>query len=137
MAVEVQPLEPQKVMTYLVQLGKPTVAMRAAIRANGPLKQLLTTPLMLNTTILTYRDKKVKDLPQMGSSEEQQHQIFDRYVERMLKQQTRFGSWTPQQTRHFLRWSDWSLHRASLSPLFGVSLWYPNLTLLWVGYPGV
>lgn len=85
-AVEIQPLQEREVMEYLKHIGKPMAAVRAALRTNPVLTQLLTTPLMLSVVILAYRDKAVKDLPTLGSIEEQQQQIFARYVERMLEQ---------------------------------------------------
>jgi len=103
-AVVVQPLQKQEIVDYLKRVGKPMMAVRAALRTNPILQQLITTPLMLNVIILAYRDKTAKDLPQLGTLEEQQQQIFERYVERMLEQRAVMGKFSPQQTRKWLIW---------------------------------
>jgi DNA polymerase III delta prime subunit len=93
-AVEIQPLQEQEVKEYLRHLGKPMAAVRAALRTNPALKQLLTTPLMLNVVTLAYQDATMKDLLKSGSMKEQQGQIFKHYLERMLVRQI-------SQKRHF------------------------------------
>lgn len=102
-AVVVQPLQEQQVTEYLKRVGKPMSSVRAALRTNATLRQLITTPLMLSIVILTYRDRTLKDLPELGSTEEQHQQIFERYVERMLAKRTT-GDFTPEQTRYWLTW---------------------------------
>jgi GTPase SAR1 family protein len=119
-AVVVQPLQEQQVADYLKRVGKPLTAVRAALRSNPTLQQLITTPLMLNVIILTYRDKAVKDLPQFGSAEEQQQQIFDRYVQRMLEQQT--GHFTAQKTWHWLTWLAQQMKQHHLTEFYLESL---------------
>ncbi|MDQ6662233.1 MAG: NACHT domain-containing protein, partial [Chloroflexota bacterium] len=85
-AVEVQPLTSQQVKEYLSNAGKPMAAVRRVLDKNRVLQELITTPLMLNVVMLTYRNKGAKDLPRPGSAEEQQQQIFASYVEDRLKQ---------------------------------------------------
>src|SRR5579859_1329841 len=103
-AVEIQPLQEREVVEYLKRIGRPTSAVRAALRTNPALKQLLTTPLMLSVMILAYREKTVKDLPTLGSAEEQQRWVFTCYVERMLEQLATWRVFTPQQTCQWLIW---------------------------------
>jgi DNA polymerase III delta prime subunit len=88
-AIEIQPLTKRQVMEYLNHVGKHVAAVRAALQANPILFELVTTPLMLQVVILTYRGKTVKDLPGLGSAEEQRQQIFASYVKRMLEDQKR------------------------------------------------
>jgi len=101
-AVVVQPLQEQQVIEYLKRVGKPMAVVYTALRKNPVLRQLITTPLMLSVVILAYRGKTIKDLPQLGSLEEQQEQIFESYIDSMLKQQTTKGRFTPQQTKCWL-----------------------------------
>ena len=103
-AVVVQPLQELQVTEYLKRLGKSMGAVRGVLRDNPTLRQLITTPLMLHVVALTYRDKTTKDLPHLGSREEQQAQIFNHYLERMLERQTTKGYFTPLQTRSWLIW---------------------------------
>jgi len=102
--VIVQPLQEEQVTVYLKQMGESVASLREAIRSHPTLRQLITTPLMLQVIILTYRDKTDIDLPQSASLEKQQQQIFDHYTERVLGQRTAKEQFTPQQTRHWLVW---------------------------------
>lgn len=103
-AVEIQALTPEQVDGYLKYVGKPLAAVRTALRSNAVLRELVTTPLMLSIVMLTYRGKTAKDLPQLGTAEEQQRQVFEHYVDRMLNQPARKWSYTSQQTRNCLIW---------------------------------
>jgi DNA polymerase III delta prime subunit len=103
-AVVVQPLQEQQVTDYLKHMGEPMAAVQAALHTNTRLKQLITTPLMLSMVILTYRDKAVSDLLHLESVEEQQQQIFDHYIQRMLEQRATRGYFTTQQILQWLTW---------------------------------
>ncbi len=117
-AVEVQPLQEQQVIDYLEGVGKPMEAVSAEICSNPTLRQLITTPLMLSVVILAYRDKAVKDLPQGGSTEEQQQQIFEYYVQRMLERRTTRGYFAPQRTREWLTWLAQHMKQYSISEFY-------------------
>jgi len=103
-AVEIQPLEPAQVSKVLEQAGKSLASVQAALRSNAILSDLLTTPLMLSIAILTYRDKTVKELPQSGSPKDQQRQIFEQYVQHMLKRYQQRRSFSLAQTSYSLVW---------------------------------
>ena len=115
-AVVVQPLEEAQVTEYLKWLGKSMAAVRKVVRSNPTLRQLITTPLWLHVIIFAYRDKTIRDLPQLGSPEEQQRQIFDRYVQRTLELQTTRGRFTSQQTRRWLIWLAQQMKQRNLYP---------------------
>jgi hypothetical protein len=116
--VVVQPLQEEQVRDYLKRVGKPLAAARAALKANPTLQHIITTPLMLNVMILAYRDKAVKDLPEIGTAEQQQQQIFDRYVERMLARPVTKGAFTSQQTRYWLIWLAHMMKQYHLSEFY-------------------
>ena len=103
-AVEIRPLEEAQVLAYLQRAGKPLAAVRAVLRTNTTLRALVITPLIMSVVIQAYRDKAVKDLPQLGTAEDQQHQIFSNYIQRMLERPVVRGQFTPQQTRRWLTW---------------------------------
>jgi len=103
-SVEVQPLTAVQVNSYLKGAGKPMAAVRAALRSNETLRDLIKTPLVLSIVTLTYRGKTANDLPQLGSTEDQQHQVFEHYVTRMLEQQARKWRYTPHKTCQWLIW---------------------------------
>ena len=103
-AVEIQPLEPAQITKVLKQADKSLAAVRAALRSNAILSELLTTPLMLNIVILTYHDKTLKELPQRGLPQEQQREIFEQYVQSMLKRYRKQRSFSLAQTITSLVW---------------------------------
>ena len=103
-SVEIQPLEPAQILQALKQAGTSLAVVRAALRSNAILSDLLTTPLMLSIVILTYRDKTAKELPQSGSPKEQQREIFEQYVQRMLQRYQQQRSFSLTQTTSSLVW---------------------------------
>lgn len=117
-AVEVQPLQEQQVFDYLKRVGKQMEAVHAALHSHPILRQLISTPLMLSVVTLTYRDKAVEDLPKLGTATEQQQQIFERYVERVLAQRATKGHFTPQQTRQWLTWLAQRMQQYSLTEFY-------------------
>lgn len=134
-SVEIQPLREQEVTEYLKQIGRPMAAVHAALRTNLILKELLTTPLMLNVVILTYRDKALKELSQLSLVEDQQRQIFAQYVERMLSQQTNKSTFTPHQTRLWLSWLAKQMQHQGVTEFYFEHLqpnWLPTLELRFI-----
>lgn len=91
---------------------------RATLSNNDVLRQLITTPLMLSILISTYRGKTAKDLPQLGSSEEQQQQIFRSYIDRMQEQRPTKSRFTAQQTRHWLIWLAQQMKQRNLTEFY-------------------
>ncbi len=103
-AVEIRLLESAQIWDVLKRAGKSFAAVRTALRSNAILSDLLTTPLMLSIVLLTYRDKTTKELPQKGSPEEQQREICEQYVQRMLKRYRQLRAFSPQQSMYSLSW---------------------------------
>jgi predicted NACHT family NTPase len=103
-AVEIQPLEPAQVSTVLEQAGQSLASVQVALHSNAILSDLLTTPLILSIAILTYRDKTLKELPQSGSPQDQQRQIFEQYVQHMLKRYQQRRSFSLAPTTSSLVW---------------------------------
>ena len=103
-AVVVEPLTRQQVETYLVQAGQPLAAVRTVLHANPVLQELTTTPLMLSVLTLTYTGAQVQDLPQRGSADLQQRQIFASYVEQMVERKGDLMRYPLQSTRAWLGW---------------------------------
>ena len=103
-AVVVQPLTRQQVETYLDQAGQSLAAVRTVLHANPVLQELTTTPLMLSVLTLTYIGAYVQDLPQQGSAEVQQQQVFASYVERMVERKGNVERYPLQSTQAWLGW---------------------------------
>ncbi len=117
-ATVVQPLQERQVSEYLQQVGRPMTAVRAALRTNPTLRELVTTPLMLDVIIEAYRDKAVKDLSLLGSVEEQQRQIFASYIQRMLERPVTREQFTLQQTWHWLIWLAQQMQQQQLTEFY-------------------
>src|SRR5258708_15821288 len=84
---------------------------------------------MFNVVILVYRYKAIKDLPSLGSAEQQQPQIFDRYVERMLERPVTQGAFKPQQIQYWLTWLAHVMMQQHLSEFYLEHLqptWLPS-----------
>jgi len=103
-AVEIQELELEQVLQALKQAGKPAANVLTALHNNATLRDLLATPLMLSVVLVTYGGKTAQELPQMGSPEEQQRQIFEQYVQSMLKRYQQQRSFSLAQTISSLVW---------------------------------
>jgi NACHT domain len=120
-AIEVQLLTPQQIDGYLKGEGKPLKAVRAALRRDAVLRDLVTTPLMLTVVMRAYRGKMVKDLPHLGTAEEQQRQVFEHYVTRMLEptaKPTRKWFYPSDSTQKWLIWLAQQLQKRSLTEFY-------------------
>lgn len=121
-AVEIQPLETTQVIRTLKQAGKQFAAVRAALRRNAILGDLLTTPLMLSVVLLTYRDPTANQLPRKGSPEEQQRTIFEHYVQRMVQRSQRQRSFSPTRLLASLAWLAQQMEQQGLTEFYLESL---------------
>ena len=99
-----------------------TWALRVALQRDAALRELTETPLMLSILTLTYQGVPVEDLLREASPTDRQRQIFEHYVQRMLRQRGAQMRYTQAQTTHWLTWlarqtetaePDRLLHRAS------------------------
>ncbi|MFL5625105.1 MAG: protein kinase domain-containing protein [Ktedonobacteraceae bacterium] len=103
-AVMVQPLTQQQVDDYLASGDEPLWALRVALHRDTALRELTSTPLMLSILTLTYHGLPVEELLRGASVTDRQRQIFEHYVERMLRQRGSAMRYTPEQTTHWLAW---------------------------------
>ena len=117
-AVVVQPLSITLVEAYLVKIGEPVAALHEAIRTNIVLQELLTTPLMLSIIVRTYYNKVAEDLPQMGTSEEQQHEVFARYLRQRLQDPNKSVRYIPGQMQKWLVWLAFQMKQRNQSLLY-------------------
>lgn len=101
-AVVVQPLTRAQINTYLIQAGKPLVALRSALRKNPALQELATIPLMLNILMLTYWGTPVRGLSSKASLLYQQ--IWANYLHRMVDQKKNGQGYPSELIRSWLHW---------------------------------
>jgi GTPase SAR1 family protein len=103
-AVVVQPLTAQQIDTYLLDTGGKLTALQRALHTDSALRELATTPLMLNVLTLTYTEKAPEVLLNAASPMAQRRQIFEAYVQRMLTRRSATTHFTHQQTMQWLTW---------------------------------
>lgn len=103
-AVVIEPLSREQVETSLDRAGQSLAAVRAVLRANPMLEELVTTPLMLSVVTLAYANAPVEDLPQHGSANIQQQQIFGTYIERMIERKGNRMLYPLEPTKAWLGW---------------------------------
>jgi DNA polymerase III delta prime subunit len=103
-AVVVQPLTEQQIDAYLSRAGQLLEPVRAALRADGALQEVATTPLMLSVLALAYQGTAAEDLLVAAPAELRRRHIFEHYVERML---SRRGTQTPYQSQRTKGWLAW------------------------------
>lgn len=106
-AVLVQPLQEQQVDAYLDRLGGPMLGVRARVRDDPTLRELLGTPLMLAVMVLTFKDRPAGELRQMGSIQE----LWERYVERMFERRSADKRWPREKVMHPLAWLAWQMRK--------------------------
>src|SRR5437867_1532279 len=63
---------------------KPLAGVRALLRDDPTLRELLDTPLMLSIVALAYKDTSPTKLRAAGTPEERRRQVFDDYIAAMF-----------------------------------------------------
>ena len=117
--VVIQPLSSEQVKNYLARAGEELAAVQTTMNTNPVLEELLTTPLMLNVMTLTYKGKTVKDLPQLGSPEEQQRQVFEHYITQALeKKRERPWRYASQPASTWLSWLAQQMQQRNLTEFY-------------------
>ncbi|MFG6095616.1 NACHT domain-containing protein [Leptothoe sp. ISB3NOV94-8A] len=102
-AIYIQPLQPNQIDRYLNQLHVDLTGLRQLLITDSALQELAKSPLMLNILILAYEGISVEDFPQMDV-ETYHQEIFNTYIDRMLKRRKSDIPYSPTQT---LRWLSW------------------------------
>lgn len=82
-AVEIQPLTDAQVEDYLSHPELRLSAVREAIARDDALRELSTTPLMLNVMAVAYGGRQLEELlPLLDNEAERRAHLYDRYIER-------------------------------------------------------
>jgi predicted NACHT family NTPase len=75
-AIFLRPLTYRQVARYLRDAGKPLAGVRAALRDDTTLWELLNTPLLLSIMALTYGYKSAAEVRKLGAPEERRDRLF-------------------------------------------------------------
>jgi DNA polymerase III delta prime subunit len=134
-AILVQPLTRAQVTAYLKEAGRPLAGVRAALREDPQLWELLESPLLLSIVTLTYRGMPASAVRAMGSAEERRRHLFAGYVERMLQRRPGPKASTPAQTLSWLGWLARSMRDHNQSVFYLEQLqpdWLPSRRQQWL-----
>jgi eukaryotic-like serine/threonine-protein kinase len=88
-AVELQPpsdAEVDRYLGYLEATGTPIGEVRDAIAADGALRRLVNSPLLLHVVVLAYHGRPASALHALGTVQQRQAWLWEAYVARMFEQ---------------------------------------------------
>jgi hypothetical protein len=134
-AILVQPLTRPQVTAYLKEAGRPLAGVRAALREDPQMWELLESPLLLNIVTLTYQEMPASAVRAMGSAEEHRRHLFAAYVTRMLERRVRPKASTPAQTVRWLSWLAGAMRTHDQSVFYLEQLqpdWLPSRSQRWL-----
>jgi hypothetical protein len=103
-AILVRPLTRDQVNAYLTDLGPAGEPVRAAIRDDPSLWDLLDSPLLLNIITVSYAGRTTASAPISGTLAERRDRLFALYVYQMLRRRAAERRYTPEQTVQWLSW---------------------------------
>jgi energy-coupling factor transporter ATP-binding protein EcfA2 len=115
-AVMIQPLTEQQIMTYFQTAQGKLESVLSLLQHDAALRELATTPLMLNVLTLAYHQEPDKEQPVTDPAEksdkerpaadlsEARQRVFKHYVERMLTRGQAWQTGTAEQIMHWLVW---------------------------------
>ncbi len=104
-AVEIKPLTEEQVDAYLSDERLELTGVRQAIARDDALRELSTTPLMLNVMAVAYGGRPFEELlPLLDSETERRTHLYDQYIERMFRRKPLAGvTYSAAQALRWLR----------------------------------
>ena len=109
-AVVIQPLDRTEVSTYLQNAGPKLAGLRTLLRHDRRLWDLLTTPLLLTFTVLSYRDRRPRARHDQESPEgldSRRDQLLADYVDSRLYTAPKQPAPGPYLAEQMIRWLGW------------------------------
>ncbi|MBE9125194.1 MULTISPECIES: AAA-like domain-containing protein [unclassified Coleofasciculus] len=103
-AVYLRSLTLEQVHHYLDSIATDLTGLRTLIDGDNVLQELVTSPLMLNITILAYQGITLEELPHTNKVEERRQQLFNRYIEQMFSRRGRGQPYSQNQAKRWLIW---------------------------------
>jgi len=128
-AIVVQPLSREQVIGYLTELGPVGERIRAALREDPTLLELLDSPLLIHVATIAYAGQVDGPVPMSGSVTERRDHLLRSYVEQTLGRRAAEGRYTRAETVHWLSWlaSQMAAHGQSVFHLEKLQLdWLPQ-----------
>lgn len=103
-AIYLKPLTPVQIYCYLDSLNADLTGLRTLLVKDTALQELVQSPLILNIAVFAYEGVTTEDLPKTHIVEEHRQQLFDTYIERMLKHRGAEKRYSKAQTVRWLSW---------------------------------
>ena len=106
-ALYLRALTQDQISHYLQGLDTDLSGLRLLLETDVALQELAHSPLNLNLMAIAYQGVAQEDLPQANTLEERRSQLFDTYIQRMLRRPTRVDgqrSYSDEQTIDWLSW---------------------------------
>jgi DNA polymerase III delta prime subunit len=139
-AIYIEPLTRRQVAKYLRDAGPPLAGVRAALRDDETLWELLSTPLLLDIMSLTYGYKSAREVRQLGEPQERRARLFTAYTHEMFKRRGRDSRYRVRESVRWLRWLGRTLTRRNQT-LFRLDWmqpdWLPGPKQRWAVTQGV
>ncbi|NER51814.1 MAG: NACHT domain-containing protein [Symploca sp. SIO1A3] len=130
-AVVYKSLTSAQINRYLDDAQENLPGVRALLREEQTMQDLVDTPLNLNIVAVAYEGKSQEELAGIDSLEERRQHLFKTYIQRRFEQfqssqgETGNQQYTEQQARHWLNWLAQSMVRESQS-LFLIEQMQPD-----------
>jgi len=106
-AIRLLPLSLTQVDQYLLGAGTRLAALRKVFHSDHTIRELATSPLMLDVMCLSYQDSEPIDLHDRSLQTKEEHlkHLLDTYVKRMFERKGNAASkYDRQQVTHYLGW---------------------------------
>lgn len=109
--ISINPLKIEQIEDYLSQASD-LEAIRAALHSDSVLQGMLSTPLMLNVTILAYRGESVDELLYLGS-EKLRDRLWDIYIQNIWERTKGTSYYSRKRAMNWLIWLAKRMKRSS------------------------
>jgi DNA polymerase III delta prime subunit len=112
-AVAIQPLKRGQIEDYLERAGPALASVRAELRAEQELWDILDTPLMLSVVALAYQDEQAD-----SASPATPQDVFGRYLQAMFRRRAKETRYSEREIRNWLAWLARNLARRGQTVFF-------------------
>ena len=93
-----------QIQRYLDSLGPQVTGLRELLATDTALQELAQTPLMLNLMVMSYEGVAITDLPKLNVVADRRQQLFNVYIQRMLKRRTACHYYSETNVNRWLIW---------------------------------
>jgi DNA polymerase III delta prime subunit len=104
-AICIQPISPKQVYEFLEDVGDSLAGLKTLLKQDTELEKFARTPLILNIMSVTYQRWSAEELLQEFRSPENRYQnLFDAYIETMLRRRGNSAKYPKDKVKRWLGW---------------------------------